>query len=505
MSIFARSLMPVLLLALLGLAAPRAMASGTPDLQWVACYEGFECATAHVPRDYARPHGAEFELALIRKPASDREHRLGSLFFNPGGPGGSGVDFVRFAPPAALERFSERYDLVGFDPRGVGASTPAATDCLPSYGPHFIRPETLDVHALRASARDHVRSCLAANGEFLPWLTTANVARDLDRLRIGVGDAKLNYLGLSYGGLIGETYTTLFPRRTGAIVIDSPSDGEAWIKHPLEGVREQEASFELSLDRFERWCALDYPGCPLGADDPETDLDALVERLNAAPIPDGAGGTVHGDDVLLAAEESLYSRFAWSPLAGALASAAGGDGSGVRALAGESAGALASAYPAYMMNEGRYPRRLAPFLDANEHAYALSPHFWWARGYEWAGVTRYPLAPRGAFYGPFRHSPKARTALVIGGTHDPAAPYLWARRYVADLGNARLLTYESDGHGAITDLNPCIVGAVLAYLETESLPAEGASCTQAVQPAAAALRAPGDDARREAWKRMTRF
>ena len=211
-----------------------------------------------------------------------------------------------------------------------------------------------------------------------------------------------------------------------------------------------------------------------------------------------------GDDVLMAAEESLYTRFAWSPLAAALAGVAAGDGDGIRALAGDGAGSVGSAYPAYMMNEGRYPRRFEPFLRANEHAYGLSPHFWWVRGYEWAGVSLYPLSPRGVYRGPFTHAPGARSVLVIGGTHDPAAPYIWARRYAADLGNARLLTYESDGHGAVTDLNPCIIGNVLAYLEDEVLPPAGARCKQDVPDAAAALRVTRDDARREEWKAMVR-
>ena len=189
---------------------------------------------------------------------------------------------------------------------------------------------------------------------------------------------------------------------------------------------------------------------------------------------------MHGDDVLVAVEEALYSRFGWEPLAAALAEAAAGDGAACASWPGGDAGELASAYPAYMMNEGRYPRRFEPFLRANEHAFALSPHFWWVRGYEWAGVSLYPLRPRGVYRGPFSHSPGARPALVIGGTHDPAAPYIWAKRLTADLGNARLLTYRSDGHGAITDLNPCIVGSVLAYLEADVVPPEGASCTQEV-------------------------
>ncbi len=349
-----------------------------------------------------------------------------------------------------------------------------------------------------------MQRCVSANGSILRWLTTANVARDLDRLRAAVGDPKLNFYGASYGGLIGETYTTLFPGRTGAMVIDSPTDGEAWIKQPLEGVREQEASFERSLDRFIHWCSVRFAGCALGADDPSGDFDALVERLNETPAPVSEGDPVSGDDVLVAAEESLYTRFAWSPLAAALASVAAGDGDGIRALAGDGAGSVGSAYPAYMMNEGRYPRRFEPFLRANEHAYGLSPHFWWVRGYEWAGVSLYPLSPRGVYRGPFTHAPGARSVLVIGGTHDPAAPYIWARRYdrrprqrpAPDLRERR----PRGRHRP----QPLHHRKRPRLPRGRVLPPAGARCKQDVPDAAAALRVTRDDARREEWKAMVR-
>ncbi len=132
-----------------------------------------------------------------------------------------------------------------------------------------------------------------------------------------------------------------------------------------------------------------------------------------------------------------------------------------------------------------------------EHNQAITDHFWWARGYEWIGLSLWPFEPRGVHRGPFRHQAEARTPLVIAGTHDPATPYTWAKRYVADLGNARLLTYRADGHGAITDLSPCVGVAFLAYIEQGTLPPPGASCTQQVpEPAGAELRS---SAR---WKRI---
>ncbi len=141
---------------------------------------------------------------------------------------------MRTAPPGALAAFGRLYDFVGFDPRGVGRSTPAIDGCGILYTHRFEMTETLDLPSLLRRARDQLRGCEAASGGILPYLTTANVARDLDRLRAAVGDEKLNYVGISYGTLIGATYTTLFPGRAGAFVLDSPVDGDVWLNRPFE-------------------------------------------------------------------------------------------------------------------------------------------------------------------------------------------------------------------------------------------------------------------------------
>ena len=160
----------LLILALMLVAVPAASAAPPlPKLDWEACDPGFECATAEVPRDYSRPHGEKIDLALIRRPASDRENRIGSLFFNPGGPGGSGVDLVRGAPPAALAAFGRLYDLVGFDPRGVGLSSPAVRGCsVRLAGDAFMRQETLDVGLILGNAREQLRTARRAAAASCP-------------------------------------------------------------------------------------------------------------------------------------------------------------------------------------------------------------------------------------------------------------------------------------------------------------------------------------------------
>jgi pimeloyl-ACP methyl ester carboxylesterase len=473
-----------------------------PNLDWQACDGGFECATAKVPLDYSRPHGRTIDLALVRFPALDREHRIGSLFLNPGGPGGSGVEFVRTMPPSVAQLVGQRFDIVGFDPRGVGDSRPAV-DCADPPPPTdplgWMRPETLDVPALLRGARDEVRRCLdGPHREVAPYLTTANVARDLDQLRAAVRDEKLTYFGQSYGGLIGETYATLFPGGARALVLDSPVDGDVWLNRPLQRVREQVVGFERSAGRFFATCAAHQDVCGFGGDDPETAYDELVDRLNREPLPVSGEPPVSGDEVLEVTEETLYGKQFWPVLAAALRGLAGGDPTVLRRFSPvRSPSAQHEAFKVYDSTEPRYPHAIGEYLDGGEDSFGVTEHF--AIGaYELVDRALWPLEPRGAFYGPYRHAADAPPALVLANTHDPAAPYQWAKRVVADLGNARLLPVHGDGHGVLTSLNFCAFEVFMAYIENGTLPPAGASCEQdtpfvngtARKTAAATWRAP---------------
>jgi pimeloyl-ACP methyl ester carboxylesterase len=457
------------LLALLAALAFATSASAAPKLDWKPCKPGFDCATATVPLDYDHPHGRQIELALTRARAADPATKIGSAFFHPGGPGGSGVDFIQNAPPQAIAAITRRFDVIGFDARGAAHSRPVI-DCKVDqerdgvYSQPFTRPETLDVFGLVDHTTQYLRRCLKLNDGLMEHMSSADVARDLDLLRAAVGDKRLNFIGHSYGTFVAATYASMFPGRAGRMVLDSPMDVETFVNEPFEALREQTAGLEHGLSRF--FAATGFS---------EDAFDDLLAELDRKPL-----GSLDGDDLRIAAM-SVTSPREWPEFKAALEQAQQGDGSALRAMTDAFYGGALFNSDLAVAEQGldqRYPHRVAPFLRAGRHAAGLFPHFANNSGYSELSYGLLPLSDADAFHGPFRNSPKSDTALVIGTTHDPYTPYAGAKRLTHDLGNARLLTYRGDGHGAVTDLNPCIVGHMLAYLEAGVLPPEGASCKQ---------------------------
>ena len=462
-------------------------APDVPVLAWSDCGDGFECATAALPLDYRRPRRGSIDVPLIRHRALDQENRIGTLFT--GHPSGTAENLRQVPPPffALLARF----DVVGYDGRGSG---PTALDCgideamLEPFSSNATRPATFDEEAIVAAADEYGRRCLEAHGDLLPHLSTATMARDLDLLRAAVGDEQLTYVGMSQGTDIGATFASMFPGRVRAMVLDSPVDVAGWRDRPTEIWREQDASYEQSLDRFFAACAAEPEACGFGDGDPEDALDALVATLDASPIDSSDPtnpGPVDGDDVRIAAAASMVSPALWAGLADALAQAEGGDGALVQQLAGNSVDAEL-ALDGFIANNAvsaNYPRDVEDMLADQRHRYGLLDHFW-ARGV-FASFTaqRWPVRSRDTFDGDIEQPADAATILVIGTTHDPATPYQWAERLTEDLGNARLLTYRGDRHNAIMDGNPCIVLPAATYLADPTvLPPEGASCEQVVDP-----------------------
>ncbi|HWN62515.1 MAG TPA: alpha/beta hydrolase, partial [Streptosporangiaceae bacterium] len=264
-------------------------------LNWQPCDGGFECAQFVVPFDYAKPDGPRFTLPVVKRPAADPAHRVGALVINPGGPGGSGAQYALGArlefPAAVLARF----DIVGFDPRGAGASQPAlncengpqldtffATDDEPSDPAQLAR--------VVAASKQFAARCERNSAALLPYVGTPNAARDMDVLRAALGESRLTYLGKSYGTYLGAWYAQLFPHRVRALVLDGSVDPAT---SSLDATIAQAQGFQGAFGSFAAWC-LAAPGCPLGGSPvgspggsvagAEAKVDALVTRANSAPL-----------------------------------------------------------------------------------------------------------------------------------------------------------------------------------------------------------------------------
>ncbi|HWI75285.1 MAG TPA: alpha/beta fold hydrolase, partial [Baekduia sp.] len=450
--------MAIVSLAAGAAVAPAAHAQGppVPQLHWQDCDDGFQCATATVPLDYSRPGKATYHVALIRKVATGPGARIGSLFTNPGGPGASGVDFVRATADSLYANLNQRYDIVGFDPRGTGASD-AALDCKANqetegiYSIPYATPET-DPQALLAKDRKYVRQCVQLNRAILPYVTTGNVVRDLDLLRQAVGDNKLNYLGFSYGTFLGATYASLFPGRLGHVVLDGPVDADSYINHPTGDLQAQTGGFERELDRFFQACAVDQDAClGFGGSDPHAAFDQLVEQANAHPIPADAftpdPRPVTGDDILNATVYNLYAKQYWKYIAQDLAAAAAGDGSWIRydsdsSLGNNYDGTFDPGTDRYFLIgaiEQRYKPNFDKYFRLGKASYDTFDHFWFNSGYVELNYGLFPIAPNGRYGGPFTIPASASTPLVVATTYDPATPYRGAKALVKDLRNARLL------------------------------------------------------------------
>jgi pimeloyl-ACP methyl ester carboxylesterase len=489
--------------------APGATASApvVPRLAWKACgtapagtAAGVQCAVAALPLDYDRPAAAQVHIAVARVPARDRAHRIGSMFFNFGGPGAPAVDFLQSSGAGLFATLNQRFDIVAFDPRGVGQSSPAI-DCRVNQETEgivsqpFPTPLTVDEKAFVGKTRAYVTSCLANNGPILAHVSTANVARDLDVLRAAVGDRLLTYFGFSYGTFLGATYAVLFPHRYRALLLDGPLDARQYLHDPLGLSVAQAAAFEEALQRFLAACAADQHACSgFGGGNPRVAYDDLVAGADTRRIPATAytpdPRPVSGDDIRAATVELLYAKQFWGVMGLALARAVHGDGTTIRAIVDQlfyrrrDDGTFDPLYDRLFVisaSEQLYPRGdVQVYFRRGAASWAEFPHFWWNSGYPEMPNALWPNHDQDAYEGSFRLPSSSPTPLVVATTHDPATPYRGALNLIAELGNARLLTMNGDGHTAYGSNSPCVNAAVEAYLVALTLPARGTVCTQQV-------------------------
>jgi len=484
---------PVALSTLIIPSAP-AIAAEAPTVAWVECGGGFECGTLDVPTDYAHPAAGTTALGLIRLPASDPAQRIGSLFVNPGGPGGSGVEFVRgvarflFSPDVRA-----RFDIVGFDPRGVGESSAVFCFAVAAEREEFfddvtLVPVTLDQERrLIARMADYTRLCGERNA-LLPFVSTVDVARDLDRMRAAVGDPALTYVGYSYGTYLGEVYANMFPRRVRALVLDGVLDPERWANHSALLLSDSALGGEESLDAFAAACAAAGDGCAFASGDTASQirsrLDAILKRIETTPLPapnaDPPGEVTYdlANNLYLI---SMYDTTFWPLFAAGLALAEAGDGSILLDFAhalmpppGTNDNSL-DTFSAVFCTDGTFPHVPAVWPALVRASELRAPTFSSNWLYSGLACSTWPAQAADRYDGPWDRRTSA-PILLVSTVADPATPYAGAVRAQQRLADARLLTLDGSGHTSLGQISSCVFQVTDEYLIDEIAPPNGLHC-----------------------------
>lgn len=458
------------------------------QLEWTSCHDGMQCATAIAPLDWEEPAGETIELALIRHEATSSD-KLGSLFVNPGGPGASGVNFVADSLDYAVSGdVQKNYDVIGFDPRGVGASTPVV--CVDSaaqmdeflFGTLDAVRESPEWIAQRgAASKEFADGCAQRTGELLAHVDTASAARDLDMLRAAVGDRELNYLGYSYGTLLGAIYAENFPGNVGRMVLDGALDPSS---SSFDVNLTQAMGFENALRAYLTEC-LAESDCPFSGsvDAAMTQIADLLAELDQSPLTASDGRALSADAMLTAIIAPLYLKEAWSYLSDVFTAVFEGD-------ADPAFGAVDWYYN--RSEEGTYEdNSTESFLAINCADYPVTTD-----PAQWAADAKI-LAQKAPVIGPYLAygdqmcsqwpypavmTPKKVSAtgagdiLVIGTTGDPATPYRWAQALAAQLEGGHLISYTGEGHTAYNKSNACVNDAVDGFLLKGKVPAQDPKC-----------------------------
>lgn len=458
----------------------------TQVLEWQRCGDDMGCTTATAPLDWEHPEAGEIELALVRHVATG--DRIGSLLVNPGGPGGSGYDFVKDSLAfAAGEPLQQRFDVVGFDPRGVGRSTAVA--CYDAaemdeflYG--VIPAERGSdewIAAAGANARAFGEACSAQSGELLPNVDTVSAARDLDLLRAILGDEQLNYLGYSYGTFLGATYAELYPEKVGRLVLDGAIDPSA---SDFDVNEAQAVGFETSLRAYLEEC-LAGEECPFGGtvDAAMNEVGRLLASVDESPLRGSDGRMLGADALFTAIIYPLYSPDTWLYLNEMFESVMFGDADIALSFADAYYGRDADgtyldnsteAFRAINCLDYTYQSDIAVMRDNAARLAAAAPTMGPYMAYGDLGCVNWP-------YQSERerteiHAEGAAPILVVGTTGDPATPYDWAVALADQLESGVLVTYDGEGHTAYNKSNACVQGTVESYLIDGTVPAADPKC-----------------------------
>ncbi|GLY04593.1 MULTISPECIES: alpha/beta hydrolase [Actinoplanes] len=498
----------------------------TPKLGWYKCYEIAECATVKVPLDYDKPKGAKTEIAVLRVKAKNQKTKIGSLFLNPGGPGGSATDFALYAPYFLSDSVLERFDIVGVDPRGIGASANIKcfrsvkdqTAVLSGMNVAFPLGKTEEAKYVK-SAKAFGKACSTTGKTLAGAMSTAEVARDMELMRRAVGDKKLSYLGFSYGTALGQYYANMFPDRFRAIAVDGNIDPRQWTGAGGTGskildarMRSADGAWAALKEIFKRCDAAGEEYCAFAAGDPAKNFEAIAKSLRAKPlvITDETGtAKITYADFIGASLSYLYSPYAGEnvmQLAADLKALI--DGGATAAVAKKSvlqrvqtAKSIGYDFPydnsfeaqaSVICTDGTHPKNASSWPAATATRDLTAKYF--GRPWGWLSAqcasSTWTVRDEDAYKGPFNKQ-TAAPVLLIGNYWDPATNYAASVSSSRLVPNSRLLSSDNWGHTAY-GTGVCATSAIDQYLLGGKLPAKGTVCKAEHQPFTEKLTVPED-------------
>jgi len=450
-------------------------------IKWRTCYDSYKCADVLVPIDYSNIKLGTFKIAVLKYEASNKEDRIGSMFVNPGGPGASGFDYAYQAEYIVSPQVLALYDIVGFDPRGVGRSAPIR--CLTdeemdaNYASDAKPDNPAELEKLIKEAQDYVAKC-EKNTKNLTAYSTENAARDMDVIRAVLGDKKLNFLGKSYGTYLGTIYAQLFPDKVGRIVLDGAIDPDAT---PVQQSITQAVGFDNALEAFIKDC-LQLDACPLPKDATKQYFTDLFDSVARKPLTTSTKRVATESLVVLGTASALYdNESGWPMLRVALKQAQSGRGFMFLSLA--------DAYTGRQLN-GTYPSNegdsgfVIDCLDWNDE-----------RSNEQIAQDALTFKAQAPVFGPYLsysgisceyfsgikqpieiNQIKTTPIVVIGTLRDPATPYTWAVALNKLITNSLLITLDGDGHTGHGRGSTCVDKTVDTYFITGKIPATDQKC-----------------------------
>lgn len=450
-------------------------------LKWHACGRD-KCALLTVPLDYDNPGAKTIQLAVLMVPAQG--HRIGSLVVNPGGPGGSGVQYAAAGSLQFGNELSDAYDIVGFDPRGVGQSDPlkcidtAQLDRLVAFDPD---PDTdAERNEMDHLIRQFGQGCIDHSGDLARHMSTKEAAKDMDILRAALGERKLDYLGASYGTFLGATYADLFPGRVGRFVLDGAID-PSLSNEQLS--LDQAGGFETALNAYVKDC-VDHGGCFLGktVDAGLQRIKSFLEQVESKPLPTGDDRELTEGLAMIGIWLPLYVKDYWSQLTAALKQAFDGDGGQLLSLADLYTSRGPGGYPdnsmeaLYAVNcldhDDTIPTKDVPAHFAEFEK--VAPIFGRAFAYGLSTCSNWPV--QSGQHTVALHAAGAPPIVVVGTTRDPATPLKWAQSLAAQLDSGTLVTRDGDGHTGFQRGNSCVDNAVEKWLIEGKVPKSDLKC-----------------------------